>query len=1019
LGNLRSTTDPGSHTTTFDYTDSYSDNTNHNTQAFPTTITFPNTASGGGPTQSHIYKKEYYWPSAALFQATDENNQLTTYNYGALTGYAVRTVNYPDGGQTFYDYWPQSQAPTGAQMAVRRQIDSTPNNTTNDVVLVDGFGRTSRTERQNGGEPAGTYNMTDVCYNSSGQVFFAAYAYQANAFPNATKRCSPSTYAGDSFSYDGSGRNTSVTHSDGTSVNTTYSGRAVQVQDEGNGSGTRVTHVYQQDGLGRTVTSCELAGSIFGIPTMPTCGLDLAGNSTGVTTSYTYDPLGDVTQISQGALAPRRMTYDGLGHLLSENIPEASGNSTSYPTSYSYNSDGLLASRTRLSANQSASCLTPPPGTCTTSTTTYAYDELHRPWTVSHADTASENTPNIAKFYDYPFTGTLGGYNVGRMTFAYVEDKAFSTTYVVSYIAYDKMGRVSVDEQNFNDGSLWRGYNVNHTYNLLGLPATSTNGTSVTYTYTYNNVPRLTQMTSSASDATHPGTLFSAAHYNAGGELTSDTLGNGVNEIFNYDARWRPLSASATKNTTTLYSLGGPGTGNSMTYAPNSQLTADNDSVNGNWSYSYDALDRIAVANQSGGTSFTFDIDRNANRWHQNPVGQGAQLSFDNTTNHITNAGYAYDAAGNIINDGMHTYTYDAEYRITQVDGGATATYFYDAFGRRARRTVGGTAYEDAYDGVNMTAESRTGDGVWARGEIYGPIGHLATYINGTTYFSHKDWLGSERVRSDVNGNSAGTCTGNAYGDNYVCAPTDPSPIKYAGMEYDSESKLYHTWFRYYNPRLGLWMTPDPAGLAAARLGDPQTQNRYSFAINDPVNLVDPYGLAIIHLCVDWVAYFIISDGPQNGQIANVCAAWGWLEFPDQPIWDNNPDHGGNGGGDGRGSKIKKISINQDYCKFFAYKADIGNQQVARNDMDKMVFEQIKHWAIGEGIAGATEVGLAKLGLHVAAKLIPPYEVLDTAVLASNLWEVTQVGIAEQDAYTKLLEARLARCRTIYPDPTN
>jgi len=41
-----------------------------------------------------------------------------------------------------------------------------------------------------------------------------------------------------------------------------------------------------------------------------------------------------------------------------------------------------------------------------------------------------------------------------------------------------------------------------------------------------------------------------------------------------------------------------------------------------------------------------------------------------------------------------------------------------------------------------------------------------------------------------VNGNSAGTCAGNAYGDNYVCAGTDPSPVKYAGMEYDSESQL-------------------------------------------------------------------------------------------------------------------------------------------------------------------------------------------------------------------------------------
>jgi YD repeat-containing protein len=38
-------------------------------------------------------------------------------------------------------------------------------------------------------------------------------------------------------------------------------------------------------------------------------------------------------------------------------------------------------------------------------------------------------------------------------------------------------------------------------------------------------------------------------------------------------------------------------------------------------------------------------------------------------------AGYQYDAAGNMTNDGSHTYTYDAENRIISVDDGNTATY--------------------------------------------------------------------------------------------------------------------------------------------------------------------------------------------------------------------------------------------------------------------------------------------------------------------------------------------------------
>jgi YD repeat-containing protein len=40
------------------------------------------------------------------------------------------------------------------------------------------------------------------------------------------------------------------------------------------------------------------------------------------------------------------------------------------------------------------------------------------------------------------------------------------------------------------------------------------------------------------------------------------------------------------------------------------------------------------------------------------------------------------------MNDGTHSYTYDAEDRIVKVDGGGTATYVYDAGGRRIRKTT-------------------------------------------------------------------------------------------------------------------------------------------------------------------------------------------------------------------------------------------------------------------------------------------------------------------------------------------
>jgi YD repeat-containing protein len=68
------------------------------------------------------------------------------------------------------------------------------------------------------------------------------------------------------------------------------------------------------------------------------------------------------------------------------------------------------------------------------------------------------------------------------------------------------------------------------------------------------------------------------------------------------------------------------------------------------------------------------------------------------TQNRLSGAPYQYDAAGNLLNDGNHKYTYDAENRVTTVDGGVTATYVYDAFGNRVEKTVSGLDDEYIYD---------------------------------------------------------------------------------------------------------------------------------------------------------------------------------------------------------------------------------------------------------------------------------------------------------------------------------
>jgi RHS repeat-associated protein len=68
----------------------------------------------------------------------------------------------------------------------------------------------------------------------------------------------------------------------------------------------------------------------------------------------------------------------------------------------------------------------------------------------------------------------------------------------------------------------------------------------------------------------------------------------------------------------------------------------------------------------------------------------------------------------------------------------------------------------------------------------------------------------------------------------------DQSRSRYGLTAKDEATGLDHTWFRKYEGNSGRWTTPDPSGGA---IGNPQSFNRYAYALNDPSNLIDPSGL--------------------------------------------------------------------------------------------------------------------------------------------------------------------------------
>src|SRR5690348_4761805 len=73
-------------------------------------------------------------------------------------------------------------------------------------------------------------------------------------------------------------------------------------------------------------------------------------------------------------------------------------------------------------------------------------------------------------------------------------------------------------------------------------------------------------------------------------------------------------------------------------------------------------------------------------------VPQAVSSAGYNVNNQLTSwkgPNLAYDANGNLTNDGTNTYTWNARNQVVSISGAVNASFQYDAFGRRASKTIG------------------------------------------------------------------------------------------------------------------------------------------------------------------------------------------------------------------------------------------------------------------------------------------------------------------------------------------
>lgn len=481
-GMLQSVSDPGGHVATFSY---------DSTGAYASQIALPDTNSPGPA--HHVNSANYDTHTGLLTSARDENGNLTTFFYDSLL--RPTQTNLPDGGLISLRY-------PDANHVTAQQLINDPFMLFSETEL-DGYGRASRAIMANG--EAAPFDIQDFCYDSMGRLAFRSSPYQGSGL-SAAKVCFG---AGDRYEYDALGRITRLTHSDGSSVQYSYTGRATQITDEGNA----VSRILQLDALGRLTQVCEVSNStLLGSGGTPaSCGLDIA--ATGFLTSYGYDALDNLTTVTQGSLANRSYAYDSLGRMTSE--LELEWGST---TSYTYDSDSLLVTRVRPAPNQQ-------PGSNVQVTTTYTYDALHRPLSISYDDGKTDGT--LFNYDELSAGGAALNNSIGRMTSA-----MSSSTEAIN--SFDSIGRIVTSWQR--TPSVTTPFQLDYRYDLSGNLISSTSVAGAAFNYSYNTAGRLTDMLSSVGDIHHPPQLLSNVHYGAFG-MVSAALGNGVQESASFTPR--------------------------------------------------------------------------------------------------------------------------------------------------------------------------------------------------------------------------------------------------------------------------------------------------------------------------------------------------------------------------------------------------------------------------------------------------------------------------------------------------
>lgn len=687
-GNLISATDPEGHTTTINYSDSWSGTAtprcmpSQNSYAYPTSIT------NALQQETHLS----YFPCTGLKAAVVGPNDLVNGTGGTRYGYDFLgrplDVWSADGGHssTVYDDQSLSETATVTMDGQHGVVTKT---------IRDGLGKPVKIQTLS--DPSGIVTV-ETTYDALDEVWQTSNPYRDTG---------GATYGVTQFGYDALGRRVLQTNPDGTAISTQYAGNITTITDEAGNRKDLVT-----DALGRLEQVTDLGSAV---------------------TEYRYDPLGNLRHVHQFGTAgevarERHFTYDSLSRLITSENPETGticyGQWLAGVCQGGYDGDGDLLYKTDARGQ----------------VLSYGYDALNRMVSKSYG-----GTQVAGYWYDGTFPAGIPGValsgptpnQIGRVSYSW------ATTYsgankTDQYFGYDPVGRLKHWTGAAPSELGVSAHSVDALYDLAGHLTDLAYPDGRTVAQHFDGAGRLDRVSAGTSAA--PGAAYvPSILYNPDGTPQSMGFGQNVNETITENSRLQPCRYVASDAGMTLMNREyfhtattgddpcGAAAGN------NGNIWHIDDKLPGgqySQTFQYDGLNRLKyflAPNMSGklreqifeydsfgnmrassgySTAVPSDVGTPQARMFANPGYDPSVWPYDGN-NRLTSSAFdctgprgsgPYDAAGNLLCGGSNAelnaqqYTWDAESRLTSIgvqhNGNTydpTALYTYDAGGDRTR----------------------------------------------------------------------------------------------------------------------------------------------------------------------------------------------------------------------------------------------------------------------------------------------------------------------------------------------